>query len=110
MHLLKGALECVIFASGAPIFFRNVSSILLEDGNWHLVLSNLCFLECQNVDLVTVFYWFIGSPTDCMSGKLERIKESRWCPLCPKLGDGHFGHVRFKSFVIFDFDGHLVVV
>ena len=24
------------------------------------------------------------------------------------LGDGHFGHVRFKFFVKFDFDGHLV--
>ena len=24
------------------------------------------------------------------------------------LGDGHFGHVRFKIFLIFDFDGHLV--
>ena len=24
------------------------------------------------------------------------------------LGDGHFGHVRFKFFVNFDFDGHLV--
>ena len=24
------------------------------------------------------------------------------------LGDGHFGHVRFKNFVNFDFDGHLV--
>ena len=24
------------------------------------------------------------------------------------LGDGHFGHVRFKFFVKFDFDGHPV--
>jgi hypothetical protein len=30
------------------------------------------------------------------------------CPFCPLLGDGHFGHVRFKIFLIFDFDGHLV--
>ena len=29
------------------------------------------------------------------------------CPKCPKLDDGHFGHVRFKVFLIFDFDGHL---
>jgi hypothetical protein len=32
------------------------------------------------------------------------------CPKCPKVGDGHFGHVRFKTFLIFDFDGHLVRV
>ena len=30
------------------------------------------------------------------------------CPFCLELGDGHFGHVRFKNFVNFDFDGHLV--
>ena len=30
------------------------------------------------------------------------------CPKCPKLGVGHFGHIRFKIFLIFDFDGHLV--
>jgi hypothetical protein len=30
------------------------------------------------------------------------------CPKCPKVGDGHVGHVRFKIFLIFDFDGHLV--
>jgi hypothetical protein len=24
------------------------------------------------------------------------------------LSDGHFGHLRFKIFLIFDFDGHLV--
>ena len=30
------------------------------------------------------------------------------CPKCPKLGIGHFGHIRFKIFLIFDFDGHLV--
>jgi hypothetical protein len=29
------------------------------------------------------------------------------CPLCPSLGDGHFGHVRFKKFLFFEFDGHL---
>ena len=32
------------------------------------------------------------------------------CPMCPELRDGHFGHARFKFFVIFDFDGHLVSV
>ena len=32
------------------------------------------------------------------------------CPLCPELCDGHFGHARFKFFVIFDFDGHLVAM
>lgn len=26
----------------------------------------------------------------------------------PSLGDGHFGHVRFKFFLKIDFDGHLV--
>jgi len=30
------------------------------------------------------------------------------CPLCPLLGDGHFGHLRFKFFLKIDFDGHLV--
>ena len=30
------------------------------------------------------------------------------CPFFPELGDGHFGHLRFKIFLIFDFDGHLV--
>ncbi len=25
----------------------------------------------------------------------------------PWLGDGHFGHARFKFFSFFDFDGHL---
>jgi hypothetical protein len=25
----------------------------------------------------------------------------------PLLGDGHFGHARFKKFSFFDFDGHL---
>ena len=30
------------------------------------------------------------------------------CPFFTLLGDGHFGHVRFKNFVNFDFDGHLV--
>ena len=30
------------------------------------------------------------------------------CPFFPELGDGHFGHLRFKIFVNFDFDGHLV--
>ena len=30
------------------------------------------------------------------------------CPKCPKLGVGHFGHIRFKIFLIFDFNGHLV--
>jgi hypothetical protein len=30
------------------------------------------------------------------------------CPKCPKLGDGHFGHIRFKIFLVFDFYGHLV--
>ena len=29
------------------------------------------------------------------------------CPFCPELGDGHFGHVRFKTFLFVDFDGHL---
>jgi hypothetical protein len=24
------------------------------------------------------------------------------------LGDGHFGHLKFKIFLFFDFDGHLV--
>ena len=28
----------------------------------------------------------------------------------PELCDGHFGHARFKFFVIFNFDGHLVSV
>ena len=32
------------------------------------------------------------------------------CPICPELCDGHFGHARFKLFVIFNFDGHLVSV
>jgi hypothetical protein len=32
----------------------------------------------------------------------------RGCPKCPLLCDGHFGHLRFKKFLIFDFDGHLV--
>ena len=32
----------------------------------------------------------------------------RGCPKYPLLGDGHFGHIRFKIFLIFDFDGHLV--
>jgi hypothetical protein len=32
----------------------------------------------------------------------------RGCPKCPLLCDGHFGHLRFKIFLIFDFDGHLV--
>ena len=27
--------------------------------------------------------------------------------MCPELSDGHFGHVRFKIFVIFNFDGHI---
>jgi hypothetical protein len=31
------------------------------------------------------------------------------CPFCGELGDGHFGHLRFKNFLIFDFDGHLFV-
>ncbi len=30
------------------------------------------------------------------------------CPFFRLLGDGHFGHLRFKIFLIFDFDGHLV--
>ena len=30
------------------------------------------------------------------------------CPKCPSLGDGHFGHVRFKFFLKIDFNGHLV--
>jgi hypothetical protein len=30
--------------------------------------------------------------------------------MCPELSDGHFGHARFKLFVIFNFDGHLVSV
>ena len=30
--------------------------------------------------------------------------------MCPELRDGHFGHARFKFFVIFNFDGHLVSV
>jgi hypothetical protein len=29
------------------------------------------------------------------------------CPKCPLLLDGHFGHVRFKTFLFFEFDGHL---
>jgi hypothetical protein len=29
------------------------------------------------------------------------------CPICSELSDGHFGHLRFKIFVNFDFDGHL---
>ena len=29
------------------------------------------------------------------------------CPFFRLLGDGHFGHLRFKIFLIFDFDGHL---
>ena len=32
------------------------------------------------------------------------------CPICSELGGGHFGHARFKFFVIFNFDGHLVMV
>jgi hypothetical protein len=32
------------------------------------------------------------------------------CPICPELCNGHFGHARFKFFVIFNFDGHLVSV
>ena len=32
------------------------------------------------------------------------------CPICLELGGGHFGHARFKFFVIFNFDGHLVAV
>ncbi len=34
----------------------------------------------------------------------------RECPICPELCGGHFGHARFKFFVIFNFDGHLVTV
>jgi len=30
------------------------------------------------------------------------------CPFFGELGDGHFGHTRFKKFLIFDFDGHKV--
>ena len=30
--------------------------------------------------------------------------------MCPELSDGHFGHARFKLFVIFNFDGHLVAM
>ena len=30
------------------------------------------------------------------------------CPICSELGDGHFGHVRFKTFLFSDFDGQLV--
>ena len=30
------------------------------------------------------------------------------CPFFTLLGDRHFGHLRFKIFLIFDFDGHLV--
>jgi hypothetical protein len=30
------------------------------------------------------------------------------CPKCPKLGVGHFGHIRFKFFLKIDFDGHLL--
>jgi hypothetical protein len=30
------------------------------------------------------------------------------CPFFRELGDGHFGHIRFKKFLIFDFDGHMV--
>ena len=32
----------------------------------------------------------------------------RGCPKCPLLCDGHFGHLKFKIFLNFDFDGHLV--
>jgi hypothetical protein len=28
------------------------------------------------------------------------------CPKCPQLGDGHFGHSRFKIFANFEIDGH----
>ena len=58
---------------GPYFFFRNVLSILLEDDNCPLVLSNLCFLGSQNVDLLADFSCSIGSSTDCMSGKLEMI-------------------------------------
>jgi hypothetical protein len=30
------------------------------------------------------------------------------CPFFGELGDGHFGHIRFKKIPIFDFDGHMV--
>ena len=30
------------------------------------------------------------------------------CPFFGELGDAHFGHIRFKKFPIFDFDGHKV--
>jgi hypothetical protein len=30
------------------------------------------------------------------------------CPFFGELGDGHFGHTRFKKFLMFDFDGHTV--
>jgi hypothetical protein len=33
----------------------------------------------------------------------------RECPICLMLSDGHFGHVKFKFLLDFDFDGHLVV-
>lgn len=42
---------------------------------------------------------------------LEVLLVEGWrgeCPICSELGDGHFGLVRFKNFVNFDFDGHLV--
>jgi hypothetical protein len=70
-----------------------------------VIIFNLCFLGSQNVDLLADFSWSIGSPTVCMSGIFS------WeCPFCSSLGDGHFGHTRFKLFLIFDFDGHFVVV
>jgi hypothetical protein len=38
----------------------------------------------------------------------EVVRQEGGCPKCPSLGDGHFGHLRFKFFLKIDFDGHLV--
>ena len=49
----------------------------------------------------------VGSTT-CAFGVRGGVVRRGGCPKCPSLGDGHFGHLRFKFFLKIDFDGHLV--
>ena len=49
----------------------------------------------------------VGSTT-CAFGVRGGEVRRGGCPKNPSLGDGHFGHLRFKFFLKIDFDGHLV--